>query len=85
MKPLLLFLIHISFIILIYLSNNVIPLLEILYNYDIHVNKNELFGTYSYNKKRIESFIIDKNNFKNGLKVFGKKALPLTILTAIFK
>jgi hypothetical protein len=27
------------------------------YNYDIHVNKNELFGTYSYNKKRIESFI----------------------------
>ena len=27
---------------------------------------------------------IDKNNFKNGLKVFGKKALPLTILTAIF-
>ena len=27
---------------------------------------------------------IDKNDFKNGLKVFGKKALPLTILTAIF-
>jgi Brp/Blh family beta-carotene 15,15'-monooxygenase len=27
---------------------------------------------------------IDKNSFKNGLKVFGKKALPLTILTAIF-
>jgi hypothetical protein len=26
------------------------------YNYDIHVNKNELFGTYSYNKNRIESF-----------------------------
>jgi beta-carotene 15,15'-dioxygenase len=29
-------------------------------------------------------FEIDKNNFKNGLKVFTKKALPLTILTAIF-
>ena len=29
-------------------------------------------------------YTIDKNNFKNGLKVFGKKALPLTILTAIF-
>ena len=27
---------------------------------------------------------IDKNDFKNGLKVFGQKALPLTILTAIF-
>ena len=27
---------------------------------------------------------IDKNDFKNGLMVFGKKALPLTILTAIF-
>ena len=27
---------------------------------------------------------IDKNDFKNGLKVFGRKALPLTILTAIF-
>ena len=27
---------------------------------------------------------IDKNDFKNGLKVFGKKVLPLTILTAIF-
>ena len=27
---------------------------------------------------------IDKNNFKNGLKIFTKKALPLTILTAIF-
>ena len=27
---------------------------------------------------------IDKNNFKNGLKIFGKKALPLTILTGIF-
>ena len=27
---------------------------------------------------------IDKNDFKNGLKVFGLKALPLTVLTAIF-
>ena len=27
---------------------------------------------------------IDKNDFKNGLKVFGQKALPLTVLTAIF-
>jgi Brp/Blh family beta-carotene 15,15'-monooxygenase len=27
---------------------------------------------------------IDKNDFKNGLKVFGQKALLLTILTAIF-
>ena len=27
---------------------------------------------------------IDKNDFKNGLKVFSKKVLPLTILTAIF-
>ena len=27
---------------------------------------------------------IDKNNFKNGLKIFGQKALPLTVLTAIF-
>ena len=27
---------------------------------------------------------IDKNNLKNGLKVFSKKALPLTVLTAIF-
>ena len=27
---------------------------------------------------------IDKNDFKNGLKVFGRKALPLTVLTAIF-
>jgi len=27
---------------------------------------------------------IDKNDFKNGLKVFSQKALPLTILTAIF-
>ena len=27
---------------------------------------------------------IDKNDFKNGLKVFSKKILPLTILTAIF-
>ena len=27
---------------------------------------------------------IDKNNFKNGLNIFCKKALPLTILTAIF-
>ena len=27
---------------------------------------------------------INKNDFKNGLMVFGKKALPLTILTAIF-
>ena len=27
---------------------------------------------------------IDKNDFKNGLKVFGQKVLPLTILTAIF-
>ena len=27
---------------------------------------------------------IDKNDFKNGLKVFGWKALPLTVLTAIF-
>ena len=27
---------------------------------------------------------IDKTNFKNGLKIFIKKALPLTILTAIF-
>jgi beta-carotene 15,15'-dioxygenase len=28
-------------------------------------------------------YTIDKNNFKNGLKVFGKKTLPLTVLTAI--
>ena len=27
---------------------------------------------------------IDKNDFKNGLKVFGCKALPLSVLTAIF-
>ena len=27
---------------------------------------------------------IDKNDFKNGLKLFGQKALPLTVLTAIF-
>jgi beta-carotene 15,15'-dioxygenase len=27
---------------------------------------------------------IDENNFKNGLKIFSKKALPLTVLTAIF-
>ncbi|MDC3372972.1 Brp/Blh family beta-carotene 15,15'-dioxygenase [Candidatus Pelagibacter sp.] len=27
---------------------------------------------------------LDKNNFINGLKVFGKKALPLTVLTAFF-
>jgi beta-carotene 15,15'-dioxygenase len=27
---------------------------------------------------------IDKNDFKNGLKIFIKKALPLTVLTAIF-
>ena len=27
---------------------------------------------------------IDKNDFKNGLKIFVQKALPLTILTAIF-
>ena len=27
---------------------------------------------------------IDKNNFKNGLKVFSQKALPLTVLTTIF-
>ena len=27
---------------------------------------------------------IDKNDFKNGLKVFVQKALPLTVLTAIF-
>ena len=27
---------------------------------------------------------IDKNDFKNGLKMFVKKALPLTVLTAIF-
>jgi hypothetical protein len=27
---------------------------------------------------------LDKNNLRNGLKVFIKKALPLTILTAIF-
>ena len=27
---------------------------------------------------------IDKNDFKNGLKIFGQKALPLTVLTAIF-
>ena len=27
---------------------------------------------------------IDKNDFKNGLKVFFQKALPLTVLTAIF-
>lgn len=26
------------------------------YNYDIHLNKNEIFSTYSYNKNRIESF-----------------------------
>ena len=27
---------------------------------------------------------LDKNDFINGLKVFGKKALPLTVLTAFF-
>ena len=27
---------------------------------------------------------IDRNEFKNGLRVFSKKALPLTVLTAIF-
>ena len=27
---------------------------------------------------------IDKNDFKNGIKVFSQKALPLTVLTAIF-
>ncbi len=27
---------------------------------------------------------IDKNDFKNGLKIFGQKAFPLTVLTAIF-
>ena len=27
---------------------------------------------------------IDKNDFENGLKVFVQKALPLTVLTAIF-
>jgi hypothetical protein len=27
---------------------------------------------------------LDKNNLTNGLKIFIKKALPLTILTAIF-
>ena len=27
---------------------------------------------------------IDRNDFKNGLKIFGWKALPLTVLTAIF-
>jgi Brp/Blh family beta-carotene 15,15'-monooxygenase len=27
---------------------------------------------------------IDKNDFKNGLQVFSQKALPLTVLTAIF-
>ena len=38
--------------------NNIIKVGDIFgYNYDIHVNKNELFSTYSYNKKRIESFI----------------------------
>ena len=26
------------------------------YNYDIHINKNELFSTYSFNKNRIETF-----------------------------
>ena len=26
------------------------------YNYDIHLNKNEIFSTYSYNKNKIESF-----------------------------
>jgi hypothetical protein len=26
------------------------------YNYDIHVNKNEIFSTYSFNKNRVESF-----------------------------
>ena len=26
------------------------------YNYDIHLNKNEIFSTYSYNNNRIESF-----------------------------
>ena len=38
--------------------NNIIKAGDIFgYNYDIHVNKNELFSTYSHNKKRIESFI----------------------------
>ena len=27
---------------------------------------------------------IDKNDFKSGMKIFGQKALPLTVLTAIF-
>ena len=32
--------------------NNIIKIGDIFgYNYDIHVNKNELFSTYSYNKK----------------------------------
>ena len=27
------------------------------YNYDIHINKNEIFGEYNYNKNKIESFV----------------------------
>ena len=38
--------------------NNIIKVGDVFgYNYDIHVNKNEAYSTYSYNKKRIESFI----------------------------
>ena len=37
--------------------NNIIKVGDIFgYNYDIHVNKNELFSTYSYNKKKNRIF-----------------------------
>ncbi len=34
-------------------------------------------------KSKVRKNILDKNNFKNGFKEFIKKALPLTIITAI--
>jgi hypothetical protein len=37
--------------------NNVIKVGDVFgYNYDIHINKNEVFGEITYNKKHIESF-----------------------------
>jgi len=37
--------------------NNVIEKGDVFgYNYDIHINKNEVFGEYNYNKNKIEAF-----------------------------
>ena len=37
--------------------NNIIEVGDVFgYNYDIHINKNEIFGEYNYNKNKIESF-----------------------------